>query len=89
MPIFDDITKKAAKITEKTIDKSQELAATAKTKLTIASKESDLKDLYVQLGEIYYSMLENEENLTENETDLVSSIKSLKEEIEELSERIK
>lgn len=33
MPLFDDFTKKAAKFTEEAIDKTQELAGTAKLKL--------------------------------------------------------
>ena len=35
MALFDDLTKKAAKFTEKTIEKSSELADTAKTKVSI------------------------------------------------------
>ena len=42
MALFDDLTKKAAKLTEKTIEKSSELAGTAKTKVSIKSTEADL-----------------------------------------------
>lgn len=35
MALFDDLTKKAVKFTEKTIEKSSELADTAKTKVSI------------------------------------------------------
>ena len=42
MALFDDLTKKAVKFTEKTIEKSSELADTAKTKVSIKSAEADL-----------------------------------------------
>ena len=42
MALFDDLTKKAVKFTEKTIEKSSELAGTAKTKVSIKSTEADL-----------------------------------------------
>ena len=41
MPLFDDLTKKAAKLTEEAIDKTQELAGTAKLKLKMKNLESD------------------------------------------------
>lgn len=47
MPLFDDLTKKAAKLTEGAIDKTQELAGTAKLKLKMKNLESDRDDVFV------------------------------------------
>ena len=47
MALFDDLTKKAAKFTEKTIEKSSELVDTAKTKVSIKSAEADLDDQFI------------------------------------------
>ena len=57
MALFDDLTKKAAKFTEKTIEKSSELVDTAKTKVSIKSAEADLDDQFIELGKLYYEVL--------------------------------
>ena len=57
MALFDDLTKKAVKFTEKTIEKSSELADTAKTKVSIKSAEADLDDQFIELGKLYYEVL--------------------------------
>ena len=56
MALFDDLTKKAVKFTEKTIEKSSELADTAKTKVSIKSAEADLDDQFIELGKLYYEV---------------------------------
>ena len=50
MALFDDLTKKAAKFTEKTIEKSSELADTAKLKISIKSAQADLDKQFIELG---------------------------------------
>ena len=52
MPLLDDLTKKAVKFTEKTIEKSDELAKTAKTKISIQSAKADLDDEYKKLEKL-------------------------------------
>lgn len=42
MALFDNLSKKAVKLTEKIIEKLSELADTAKTKLSIKSAEADM-----------------------------------------------
>ena len=44
MALFDDLSKKAAKLTEKTIEKSSELADVAKTRVSIKSAQADLDE---------------------------------------------
>ena len=44
MALFDNLGKKAAKLTEKTIEKSSELADTAKTKVSIKSAEAEMNN---------------------------------------------
>lgn len=89
MPILDDITYKAAKLTEKTLDKSQELAQNAKIKISIASKQGDLNELLMKLGEYYYNSVNGEENLDEEVKSLVEEIKTVKEAINQLNEQVK
>ena len=57
MALFDDLSKKAAKFTEKTIEKSSELADTAKLKISIKSAQSDLDEQFIKLGKVYYEMI--------------------------------
>lgn len=89
MPILDEITYKAAKLTEKTLDKSQELAQNAKIKISIASKQGDLNELLVKLGEYYYNSLSDIENLDEEVKPIVVEIQTIKEAIDKLNEQMK
>ena len=54
MALFDDLSKKAAKLTEKTIEKSSELADVAKTRVSIKSAQADLDEKFIELGKLYY-----------------------------------
>ena len=83
MPLLDDLTKKAAKFTEKTIEKSDELAKTAKTKISIQSAKADLDDEYKNLGEIYYTMIKDQQNDVSTQS-IVDKIKEIQERIEQL-----
>lgn len=83
MPLFDDITKKAARFTEKTIEKSGELADSAKLKIAIKSQEADLDDVYKELGKRYYQLLKNPE-IDDNSFDLVDQVDCILEKIKEL-----
>ena len=69
MPLFDDFTKKAAKFTEEAIDKTQELAGTAKLKLKIKNLESDRDDvmeMYRHIGEYSDKIEELKKQLDES-----------------------
>lgn len=88
MALFDDLTKKAAKFTEEAIDKTQELAGTAKTKLKIKNLESDRDDIYRELGEYYFKLLENQNSVDEEVAEMRSRIYDLSAEIEELKKDI-
>ncbi len=83
MALFDDLTKKAAKFTEKTIEKSGELADSAKLKIAIKSQEADLDDIYKELGKRYYHLLKNPE-MDDNSFDLVDQVDRILCKIEEL-----
>ena len=48
MALFDDLSKKAAKLTEKTIEKSSELADVAKTRVSIKSAQADLDEKFIE-----------------------------------------
>lgn len=88
MPLFDEIASKAIKLTEHTMDKSQELAKTAQNKLLIASYQSDLKDKYIELGKYYYAHLKSNVDMSEEQVQLVNEIEQLIQKIDELKQRL-
>ena len=86
MALFDDLTKKAAKLTEKTIEKSGELAEEAKLKIAIKSQEASLDDVYKELGKRYYHLLKDPE-YNDDSSDLVNQADSILNKIEELKNK--
>lgn len=88
MALFDDLTKKAAKFTEEAIDKTQEFAGTAKTKLKIKNLESDRDDVYRELGEYYFRLLEDQNSVDAEVADMRSRIYDLNAEIEDLKKEL-
>ncbi|WP_294578788.1 hypothetical protein [uncultured Thomasclavelia sp.] len=89
MALLDNLGKKAAKFTEKTIEKSSELADTAKTKVSIKSAEADLDEQYIELGKIYYEKMVSVGVIDEDTADIVKEIERLNEKIETLKENLK
>ena len=81
---FDDLTKKAAKFTEKTIEKSSELVDTAKTKVSIKSAEADLDDQFIELGKLYYEVLNKDNVFDEKAAPVVQKIDEINQRIENL-----
>ena len=53
MAIWDDITKKAAALSEKAVKQAKDLSEVAKLKLQIAEAERTVEDTYTQLGRLY------------------------------------
>ena len=53
MAIWDNITKKAAQISEKAVKQAKDLSEVAKLKLQIAEAERTAEDTYTQLGRLY------------------------------------
>ncbi|MFR7590988.1 MAG: hypothetical protein ACLUVC_06035 [Longibaculum sp.] len=88
MALFDDLTKKAAKFTEEAIDKTQELAGTAKIKLKIKNLESDRDDVYRDLGKYYFHLLEDQNSIDEEISEMRRRIYDYDAEIEELKKEI-
>ena len=96
MALFDDLTKKAAKMTEEAIDKTQELANTAKMKLKIKNLQSDQDDIYRKLGKRYYDILKNQDVIVDLELETMckqiedydQKIMILKQEMQEESSNI-
>ncbi len=83
MALFDDLTKKAAKFTEKTIEKSSELADTAKTKVSIKSAEVDLDDQFIELGKLYYEVLNKDNVFDEKAAPVVQKIDEINQRIQQ------
>ena len=75
MALFDDLTKKAAKFTEKTI---------AKTKVSIKSAEADLDDQFIELGKLYYEVLNKDNVFDEKAAPVVQKIDEINQRIENL-----
>ena len=88
MPLFDDFTKKAAKFTEEAIDKTQELAGTAKSKLKIKNLESDRDDVYRDLGRYYYEQIDSQGVIDEDAMDMYRRIGEYNQKIEDLKKSL-
>lgn len=88
MALFDDLTKKAAKFTEKTIEKSSELVDTTKTKISIKSAEADLDEQFIELGKLYYEVLNKDNVFDEKAAPVVQEIDEIKARIDSLKESI-
>lgn len=84
MALFDELTRKATKFTEEAVDKTQELASSAKTKLKVKSLEADCYDAYCELGRYYYQLVKDENSVDEYVADLRNRIFDLEAEIEDL-----
>lgn len=84
MALFDDLTKKAAKFTEEAIDKTQELAGTAKLKLNIKNLESDRDEVYRDLGKYYYNQIHESSVIDDDVMEMYRHIGEYDEKIEEL-----
>lgn len=89
MALFDDLSKKAAKFTEKTIEKSSELADTAKLKISIKSAQSDLDEQFIELGKVYYEMICKDNVLDKNTMKIVQEINNIKSKIDTLENELK
>ena len=88
MALFDDLTKKAAKFTEKTIEKSSELVDTTKIKISIKSAEADLDEQFIELGKLYYEVLNKDNVFDEKAAPIVQEIDEIKARIDSLKESI-
>ena len=88
MPLFDDFTKKAAKFTEEAIDKTQELAGTAKLKLKIKNLESDRDDVFCELGKYYYRQIHDSGVIDDDVMEMYRHIGEYSDKIEELKKQI-
>ena len=88
MALFDDLTKKAAKFTEKTIEKSSEFVDTTKTKVSIKSAEADLDDQFIELGKLYYEVLNKDNVFDEKAAPVVQKIDEINQRIESLKSNL-
>lgn len=88
MALFDNLSKKAVKLTEKTIEKSSELADTAKTKLSIKSAEADMDEQFIKLGKIYYDIMLKDNVIDEDSVEIVKEIERLQEKINNLKQNL-
>lgn len=87
--LFDDLSKKAAKLTEKTIEKSSELADIAKTKVIIKSTEADLDKKFIELGKVYYEIICQDNILEQKSASIVQEIDFLKSKLNDLEAELK
>lgn len=89
MALFDNLGKKAAKLTEKTIEKSSELADTAKTKVSIKSAEADMDEQFIKLGKIYHNIMLKDNVIDEETAEIIKEIERLQEKIDNLKQNLK
>ncbi len=84
MALLDDISKKAAKLTEKTIDKTKEMAGVAELTLRKKNLETDLDEVFAKLGRDYYDSVTNDETISDEVNQLVIEIAQIKDKIAKL-----
>lgn len=60
MDLWNDLSKKAAKMTEKAMDKTKDIANQAETKIKEKSLEYELDHVYQALGQYYYQMIKDQ-----------------------------
>ena len=89
MALFDNLGKKAAKLTEKTNEKSSQLADTAKTKVSIKSAEADMDEQFIKLGKIYYNIMLKDNVIDEETAEIIKEIERLQEKIDNLKQNLK
>ena len=70
--------------TEKTIEKSSELADVAKTRVSIKSAQADLDEKFIELGKLYYEIISNDNIFDEKTAAIVQEIDSINTRIKEL-----
>ena len=88
MALFDDLTRKAAKMGEELIDKSQELADNVQAQLKVKNMELDRDDVYQELGEYCYRYFQIHEYDDKNLTEFFTRIEKYESDIDELKRMI-
>jgi ABC-type enterochelin transport system substrate-binding protein len=88
MALLDDFTKKAAQFTEKTIDKSKEIAGVAELKVKRKSLEASLDEQYQLLGQQYYEMIVNDDNVDEKVMQMRTDIAEIRDKIAKIDVEI-
>ena len=88
MALFDDLTRKAAKMGEELIDKSQELADSVQAQLRVKNMECDRDDVYKELGEYCYRYFQTHDYDDKNLTEFFTRIEKYENDIDELKRMI-
>lgn len=83
MDLWDDIVKKISDAADYTLKEAGKITDTAKIKLSIASKESTIDDIFLKIGKLHY-----EEHI-DNSVDNGENIKAAFLEIEKLRSELK
>lgn len=83
MSFLDDLKKTLGNAADYTAKKTGEVTGTAKLRLDIRAKKSDLAKCYEKLGRAYYKALKNEDAL--DTTALIAQADKLSEELEALN----
>jgi len=55
MALFDDLGKKLSNVAQNTVQKSKDLAETAKLNMAIAGEEKEIRKAYAEIGQWYFS----------------------------------
>lgn len=87
MAFFEDLGKKVSKISSDTVKKTKDLSETARLTSLINMAEKEEKELYAQIGRMYYENYNSEPE--EMFSDLINSVREKKQLINEYNEQIK
>ena len=87
MAFFDKITKSVSEASQKTVNKTKELADTAKLNSTISGEEKKLNNLYLQIGKLYVDL--HREDCEEAFAEKISEVNAAEEKINDLKQQIR
>lgn len=87
MDFFENLSKKATEAGSKALEMTKGFSDTAVFKSTISTEEKNIKSMYYQIGELYFST--HKQDYEEPFGSMIQSIRSSKEKIKECKEQIR
>lgn len=81
MAFFDDLGRKISQSGQEAVKQGKSMATVAKQKSSISALQVKIKDMYAQIGEMYYK--ENKEHPDELYIDAITTIQKYEKEIED------
>jgi hypothetical protein len=91
MPFVDNISKFAKSVSDSAVNaakKSGELVEVTKLNMSIQTEEEKIKELYSQIGSIFYKKYSDKEDIDEEFVSIINDVKSCEEAINNLKQQM-